>query len=126
MLKILAKLNFDVVEFIYEIAINGLVAVKLKCKLSYYGCVYFEPMHPASPYQSSIRFLKQNGALCKLCKDVDIVMKKVPHDLLDFSDNEDGQELDNCSDSIKEINNPLQLYSLHSQQTVFIPHAIIL
>ena len=39
-------------------------------------------------------------------------MENVPRDLLDFSDNEDGQELDKPSDSIEEIDNPLHSYSL--------------
>ena len=64
-------------------------------------------MHPASLYQALV-FLKQN------IKDVDNVMENMPHDLLGFSDNEDGQKLDNSSDSIEEIENPLLTYSFES------------
>ena len=42
----------------------------------------------ASLYQA-LDFLKQNNALYK---DVDIVMKNVLRDLLDLSDNKNGQE----------------------------------
>ena len=49
-------------------------------------------------------------------------MENVPRDLLDFSDNEDGQELDKPSDSVEEIDNPLHSYSFNSLETIFIPH----
>ena len=79
-------------------------------------------MHPASLYQA-LAFLKQNNALYK---KVDIVMENVPYELLDFSDNEDAQELDNCTDSIEEVDNSLHSCSLDSQKTMFIPHIVTL
>lgn len=74
----------------------------------------------ASLYQA-LDFLKQNNALYK---DVDIVMKNVLRDLLDLSDNKDGQELDKSSNSIEETDNPLHSYSFNSQETMFIPQTV--
>lgn len=51
-------------------------------------------------------------------------MENVPRNLLDFSDNEDGQELDNSSDSMEEIDNPLHSYSFDSQEISFIPYSV--
>ena len=49
-------------------------------------------------------------------------MENVSRNLLGLSDNEDVQELDNSSDSIKEIDNSLHTYSFNSHKTMLIPH----
>ena len=89
---------------------NGLIVVKLKLKSSYHGHAYFKTVCSASLYQALV-FLKQNNALHK---DVDAVVENVPRDLLDFSEYEDSQELDNSSDSTEEIENLLHSYSFNS------------
>ena len=95
---------------------NGLVVVKLKCKLCYRGHVYFESVRPELIYQA-LTYLNENNTLYS---DVSINLGNMPNNLLSFSDDDSDQESENI-DTQEEVENPLNLHRFNFQQTLFIP-----
>lgn len=51
-------------------------------------------------------------------------MENVPEDLLDFTDNEDFYDMEKSNKSLDEDDNQIHSYTVTSQETMFIPHAV--
>ena len=61
---------------------NGIIMMKLKCKLVYRGHVYFEAVSPES-VRSALEYLKQNNPLYQ---DIHIDIGQIPENLLSLSE----------------------------------------
>ena len=98
---------------------NGLVVVKLKCKLCYRGHVYFESVRPELIHLA-LTYLKENNALYS---DISIKLGNIPNNLLSLSDDDSDQESENI-DTLEEVQNPQNLHRFNFQETLFITNVL--
>ena len=116
---------------------NGLVKVKLKCRLEYKGHVYFESVRPYVINQL-LQYMKLNN---ELFSDIEIDISHIPSSLIDMInvDHEIPVEVDrsdqDCdlsfqtdNDSFKEVHNtrvesqenPLDVYRIAANETALV------
>ena len=98
---------------------NDLFLIKLNSKLTYRGHVYFEVVRPELLNQA-LMHLKENNPLHSV---VGVDIGNIPDNLLSFA-NDDIPEPSGTAKSSEEIENPLDVHRLNSQETLLIPNLL--
>ena len=95
---------------------NGLLIVKLKYKLRSCGHVYFEAGRAELTCQA-LMHLKQNNSL--YC-DIGIALENIPNDFLSLPESSDNHQEFEKANTLEEDENPSDLHSFNSQETMFV------
>ena len=91
---------------------NGLVAIKLKCKLTYREHAYFEAVRPELLNQE-LMYLQENNPLYS---EVSVDVSNIPDNILSFANDDIPEPIGTGEDS-EEIENPLDVHRFNSQET---------